>query len=393
MRLRRLRLLTTTLLTVMALVVAGCAGDPDADTDATDEAPVGEVEDTTAPEETTAPDDTDTTEAETDATDATDGEEPSGELDQVRFAPTAPLPIYWPYYYVAESLGFYEDEGIDIEIINAQTAVQQSLLAGQLDITGTGLDYIPQAPTLDDPPKWYMNVDRYLWVMVTLEDSDIQTAADLEGGTIGINEPHDTLDADFLMGAAGVEMGNYELLPVGSDQAQLVALENGEVDAFVTAGAVSVAALRDVSDTPIRVIENEAAESYYNVGNMATLEELEDPDIAVRFGRAVARGMVWTWENPEATGRLVYEAYPESAESEEQAIILVEAGNEANRASYEARGAMELEVYQDMVDKHVEVGLIEEGYDADILFTNDLIDQIWDFDVEAEAEAARNYTG
>jgi hypothetical protein len=85
--------------------------------------------------------------------------------------------------------------------------------------------------------------------------------------------------------------------------------------------------------------------------------------------------------------------FPEQAEDEEQAIRLIEAGNEANRGSYESRGEMELEVYQEMVDQHAEQGLIEESYDASILFTNELLPEIWDFDVEAEIEAARNYEG
>jgi NitT/TauT family transport system substrate-binding protein len=363
------------LLTLLALTIAACGGTG---TDSTEASGA-----TTVPEATG-----------TSVDPSEDGEEPAGEAATVSFAPTAPLPVYWPYYYIAEPLGFYEDEAIDIEFENVQTAVQQSLLSGRLTFSGTGLDYIPQAPTLDEPPKWFMNVDRYLWVMVTLADSDFQTAADLEGGTIGINAPHDTLDADFLMGAAGVAQGSYELIPVGEDLPAVVQLEEGAIDAFVTAGAVSVAAIRDFTDTELRIIENEAAESYYNVGSMLRLDQLEDErDLAVRFGRAVARGMVWTWENPEATGRLIYEMFPEAAESEEQAIRLIEAGNEANQASYDARGAMELDVYQEMVDKHAEQDLIDESYDASILFTNELIDDIWDFDLEAEAEAAQSYDG
>ena len=360
------------ILMVLSVLIAACGGDG---TDSTE-----------APGETSA---SGATDAPTETTGAV------GEPVSVSFAPTAPLPVYWPYYYIAEPLGFYEDEGIDIVFENVQTAVQQSLLSGRLTFSGTGLDYIPQAPTLDDPPKWFMNVDRYLWVMVTLADSEFQSAADLEGGVIGINAPHDTLDADFLMGAAGVAQGEYELIPVGEDLQALVQLEDGAIDAFVTAGAVSVAAIRDFTDTELRIIENEAAESYYNVGSMLRLDQLEsERDLAVRFGRAVARGMVFTWENPEATGRLIYEMFPdEAAESEEQAIRLIEAGNEANQASYDARGAMELDVYQEMVDKHAEQGLIDESYDASILFTNELIDDIWDFDVESEAEAARSYDG
>lgn len=372
-----------TLLLCLSMALAACGGD-------------GTPETTTAPGDTTP----ETTPEETTPEETTPGETtpettaPSGELTTVSFAPTAPLPIYWPYYYIADPLGFYEDEGIDIEFENVQTAVQQSLLAGRLTFSGTGLDYIVQAPTLDDPPKWFMNVDRYLWVMVTLADSEFQTAADLEGGVIGINAPHDSLDADFLMGAAGVEKGNYELIPVGEDLPALAELQDGNIDAFVTAGAVSVAAIRDFAESELRVIENAAAESFYNVGSMLTLDQLaNDSDLAVRFGRAVARGMVWTWENPEATGALIYELFPDAAESEEQAIRLIQAGNEANQASYDSQGAMELSVYQQMVDMHAEQELIDESYDASILFTNELLDAIWDFDVEAEAEAARNYEG
>lgn len=374
---------------VLVLIVAAC-GDDGGEATAT----TGGATDTTAGEE--APSTTAAAEEPADTTAAPDdtSEEPTGEMTAVTFAPTAPLPVYWPYFYIADPLGFYEDEGIDIEFANVQTAVQQSLLSGRLTFSGTGLDYIPQAPTLDNPPKWFMNVDRYLWVMVTLADSEFQTAADLRGGNIGINAPHDSLDANFLMGAAGVPQGEYELIPVGEDLQAMVQLEEGAIDAFVTAGAVSVEAIRDFSDTEIRIIENEAAESFYNVGTMLTLDQLEnDRDLAVRFGRAVARGMVWTWENPEATGNLIFEMFPEQAEDAEQAVRLVEAGNEANRASYDAHGAMELEVYQEMVDQHADQGLIDESYDASILFTNELIEDIWSFDIEAETEAARNYEG
>jgi NitT/TauT family transport system substrate-binding protein len=315
-----------------------------------------------------------------------------GELDTVEFAPTAPLPAFWPYFYIAEPLGFYEDECIDIEFINAQAAVQQALLSGNLDVAGTGLDYIVMAPQLDEPqPKWYMNVDRYLWVMLTTADSELDEVADLEGKRIGINAPHDSLDADFMMGSVGVAVGNYELIPVGEDLQAMVALERGEIDAFVTAGAVSKVAIDDFSDTETKILTSPELESYHNIGAMFQADLLEeDPDLAIRFGRAVARGMIWTFENPETTAELLMEVAPDSAEDVDQAARFIEAGNMMNRPSYEARGEMDLETYQAMVDTHAELDLIEESYDASILFTNDLLDDIWDFDVDAEIERARN---
>lgn len=388
----RARAMTGGLLAAV-LVVAGCGGDDagDGGTDVGETATAAgggeEPQTSTATATGSTGSDGTGTGAEASAVSC----ESDGEMRQVRFAPTAPLPAYWPYYYIAEPLGFYEDAGIDIEFVNAQTAVQQALLAGRLDVSGTGLDYFVQVPTFDDPPQWFMNVDRYLWVIATFADSDIQEVADLQGGKIGINEPHDTLDADFMLAAAGVPEGEYELIPVGEDRAALVALERGEIDAFVTAGAVSMVALADVTDRELKAISNPTAEAYYNMSNMVTLETLEgDRDLAVCFGRAVARGMIWAWENPQTAGELLYEVAPESADSAEQAVRFVEAGNEANRASYEERGRMDLAIVQDMIDKHVELGFLEQGYEAETVVTNDLIDDIWDFDVDAEIERARN---
>lgn len=366
----------TVLLAALAFTAAACGGEA-----------AEQAADTAADEDDQAQDG----QEEQDEADGESDGGGDGEVDVVRFAPTAPLPAYWPYYYIAEPLGFYEEQNIDFELVNAQTAVQQALLAGRLDISGTGLDYFVQAPTFDAPPKWYMNVDRYLWVMATFEDSPIESVEDLRGGVIGINEPHDSLDANFMMASAGIPEGEYELVPVGQDQAALVALERGEIDAFVTAGAVSMVALQEQAERPLKAIPNETAESYYNMGNMATLDMLEnDRDLAVRFGRAVAKGMIWTWENPQVAGELLYEVAPESADSVEQAIAFVEAGNEANRASYEERGRMESAIVEDMYQKHEDLGFLEDPYDYEILFTNGLIDDIWDFDVDGEIERARS---
>jgi NitT/TauT family transport system substrate-binding protein len=369
-RTRNLRSISTAV--VVALLAVGCGSDGGTDPAAEDEA--GAVTDDTGD----------------DGDDGDDGGDASGELTPVRFAPTAPLPAYWPYFYIAEPLGFYEDEGIDIEFINAQAAVQQALMSNRLDVAGTGLDYIVQAPTFDDPPQWYMNVDRYLWVMVTFADSDVDEIADLRGRRIGINAPHDSLDADFMMGSAGVPVGEYELIPVGEDLQAVVALERGEIDAFVTAGAVSKVAIDEFSEREVKIISSPDTEEYFNIGAMFTVEGLEaDRDLAVRFGRAVAKGMIWTFENPQVAGELLMEVAPDAAEDVDQAVRFVEAGNMMNQASYEARGAMDLDIYQRMVDVHAELGLIDESYDASILFTNDLIDEIWDFDVDAEVERAR----
>ena len=319
-------------------------------------------------------------------------DEGAGEPAQLAIAPTAPLPSYWPFYYVAEGLGFYADENLEVEIATVRGAVQQALITDRLQVSGTGLDYIPQAADeeISDELKYFMITDNYPWVMITFEDSPYQTAADLQGRRIGVNDPHDTFDAEFLMGAAGVPQGEYELIPVGEDRAALVAMERGDVDAFM-GPYLAVNTLNELSERPIRVITNEVAEDYYNTGPMVTVDMLEnDRDVVVRFGRAIARAMIWQYENPEVAARTMLEVDPTSATGFEEALEFIETTNEWNRSRYEARGEVDPAIYQTMIDKHAELGFIDEPYPADRLFTNELIDEIWDFDVEAEIEAARN---
>ena len=319
-------------------------------------------------------------------------DEVAGEPAELAIAPTAPLPSYWPFYYVGEGLGFYADENIEVELATVRGAVQQALITDRLQVAGTGLDYIPQAADeeISDELKYFMITDNYPWVMITFEDSPYQTAADLQGRRIGVNDPHDTFDAEFLMGAAGVPQGEYELIPVGEDRAALVAMERGDVDAFM-GPYLAVNTLNELSERPIRVITNEVAEDYYNTGPMVTVDMLEnDRDVVVRFGRAIARAMIWQYENPEVAARTMLEVDPTSATDFEEALEFIETTNEWNRSRYEARGEVDPAIYQTMIDKHAELGFIDEPYPADRLFTNELIDEIWDFDVEAEIEAARN---
>ncbi len=318
-------------------------------------------------------------------------EEAPPEPAEIALAPTAPLAAYWPFYYLAEGLGFFADENIVAQIATVRGAVQQALITGRLQVAGTGLDYIPQAADeeISNQLKYFMITDNYPWVMITFADSPYETAQDLRGRRIGVNDPHDTFDADFLMGAAGVPQDEYELIPVGEDRAALVAMERGDVDAFM-GPYLAVNTLERFSERPIRVIENDVAENYYNTGPMVTAEFLENNrDVVVRFGRAIAKAMIWQYENPELAARTMLEVDPTAAADFEEALDFIVTTNEWNRSRYEARGMVDPAIYEDMIQKHADLGFIDEAYPAERLFTNELIEEIWDFDVDAEIEAAR----
>lgn len=311
------------------------------------------------------------------------------ELTQIRFSPTAPLPSYWPAYWLADGLGFYEDEGLDVEIIDAGTAVQALLLSDGLEFAGTGQDFIPQGAELEGL-QYYLATDRYPWVVITFADGDVQELTDLDGGKIGINAPHDSLDAELIMSAAGVAKENYELIPVGEDRAALIAMENGDIDAFVGAYQ-SMDFLPTISDRELVTVANDELENWHNIGIMTTVDKLEnDRETSIAFARAVARATVWQYENPELAAEILSEITPDWAGSTEEGLRLLYMANDFNRALYENQMRYDMANLQGIIDTFAELGFIEESYPAESIATNDYIDEIWSFDIEAEKEAARN---
>lgn len=313
----------------------------------------------------------------------------SGELTEIRFAPTAPLPSYWPAYWLADGLGFYEDEGLDVEIIDAGTAVQALLLTDGLEFAGTGQDFIPQGAELEGL-QYFLATDRYPWVVITFADGDVKELTDLDGGKIGINAPHDSLDAELIMSAAGVPKENYELIPVGEDRAALIAMENGDIDAFVGAYQ-SMDFLPTISDRELVTVANEELENWHNIGIMTTVDKLENErETSIAFARAVARATVWQYENPELAAEILSEVTPDWAGSTEEGLRLLYLANDFNRDIYENQGRYDMENLQGIIDTFAELGFIDSSYPAESIATNDFIDEIWSFDVEAEKEAARN---
>lgn len=331
----------------------------------------------------------DETDTGTDDGDAA-GEPERVSLEVATASPAAPI---WAHIWIAGPLGYYEEENLDVEVIGQLTGgtVEQSVAGGALDFGGATQDtMIPSAAEQDPlPVQFFMHDTLWVDLLLVLEDSPAQTGEDLVGATIGIPEAKDEAVAALLMSAAGVEPGQYETLVVGARAPAAVAMDRGEIDAF--AGTFVDQFAMDAAGYNVRIIDTGDTAELINSGLIAPREMIEnDPDLVVRWGRAVAKAMIWQYENPEATLDLLEEVVPEALEDREAAELLLNATIERNRPMYEARGRVDEQRWQDTVDLYVTLGQLEESYDADELFTNDLIDQIWDFDVEAVQEAARN---
>jgi len=143
-------------------------------------------------------------------------------------------------FRVAEHAGYYTDEGleVDFQFLDGGGEVVTQLLGGNGDIAN-----IPVGPTVEaieqgntDLRAVWNYVYGSIFYIAVPADSDIETAADLEGKTIGITDlaGGEVPIVRGVVQSAGLDPDtDVELVPIGAATALTVrAVEEGEVDAF-----------------------------------------------------------------------------------------------------------------------------------------------------------------
>lgn len=212
-------------------------------------------------------------------------------------------------------------------------------MLGDLDFGGVNQSrLIPlRAEQGEDAIKIFHAESSYVFRMMVLASSPIQTPHDLVGKTIGINEPGgDEDNLAFMMTIAGIDRSQYRTLVVGGRATAGVALSSNQVDAYMGSFADQAAIVQ--SGVNLRELAVGNTNEFYNSGIAATTETLDKRrDLVIRFGRAVAKAMIWKYENPDATIDLLTEIVPEQMQDREGALALLKASNDSSRPLYDVQ--------------------------------------------------------
>lgn len=147
--------------------------------------------------------------------------------------------------YVAKKAGYYEENGIDLRIVEpTSTADTLKLIdAGKADFgLADGIDLADQIERDRQAKAIMALLQRPAGGLVTLKEADIESPADLAGETIGVTGvPSDAAVLDTIMRDAGADPADADVVTIGFNGVQ--ALEAGRVRAFtgyVPADAVQV---------------------------------------------------------------------------------------------------------------------------------------------------------
>jgi ABC-type nitrate/sulfonate/bicarbonate transport system substrate-binding protein len=217
-------------------------------------------------------------------------------------------------FYIADSEGFYADEGLEVELLpGADVASHEAVVAGGgaeigtssflsriVDAVNAGPDLVVVGAGLQQSPIGLMS----------MADNPIQSAEDILGKRIGLQEGS-TSEIRLILELNGLDPDNWTEVPVGFNPGPLL---DGEVDgyyAYLTSQPLTFENRGLVEGEDFFVVSFQDL-GWYQYGMLAITERsyLDDNrDVVVGFVRATAKGWEQAIADPAEGVRLTLEDY------------------------------------------------------------------------------------
>ena len=283
-------------------------------------------------------------------------------------------------YYAAYDLGFYEEEGLDVTILDGSVEIvpQQMVLAGAAEFA---VGWAPKVLESNERGANLANIaqvsQRSATLQVSFVDTGIESVEDFRGmriGAWGFGNEHELFAA---MRAVGINPDNPDHVTIIQQPYDMSLLLNGELDA---AQAMTYNEYAQVLET----VNPDTGELYqpedlnvidFNDVGTAMLQdhvfahadwlaEEGNEDIAVAFLKASFRGWIHCRDYPEECVELVLERGPTLGESHQRWQL-----NEINKLIWPSPagiGIMDAELWAQTVTVAIEGQVIGEapGMDA-----------------------------
>jgi ABC-type nitrate/sulfonate/bicarbonate transport system substrate-binding protein len=285
----------------------------------------------------------------------------------------------------------------------------QQLIAGNGDLSLPSAPAVVQSVAQDHDPVWfYTFFYQNVFDLSAPTDSGITDLQGLQGKTIGISEPSGgevPLIRGAMAGSGLSENVDYRLLAIGEgDASTFEALQRGRAHAY-SSSVFDVAAVEaaGMDLTPLLPDEFRFMPSQGLVAMRETFEEKREA--MVGFARAQAKGKVFADANPEAANEIAEKYGPELYEDPAFAESMWEATQglftppeDIDPDPEERMGTHYLpgwEFYLDFISEGTEEeSAVPAGtVDTETLVTDELLDDINDFDKDAVRQEAEGYEG
>ena len=276
--------------------------------------------------------------------------------------------------YAAIEEGFYDEESLNVEVIEAPGSVVQMVAAGQAEF---GISYQEEVTfaRLSDLPVVSIGaiIQQNTSGFASLKERAIETPADFEGKSYGgWGSPVEEATIRALMEKYGANFEEVDIITTGEVDS-LIVIEREADFAWIYYGWTGIEAeLKGMELNFIELREEEPALDYYTPILISGEGLIADnPELIKRFMRATAKGYQLAAENPEEAARHLLTHAPELDE------VLVMASQEWLADKYQADaevwGLQEKETWEAYSQWLYDHNLIEKMPDVDEGFTNEFL--------------------
>jgi NitT/TauT family transport system substrate-binding protein len=296
-------------------------------------------------------------------------------------------------YWMAQELGYYEDEGLDVTLqATGGSSDVAGLLASNQVPAGMG---VPGAmlPAMEQGANLYpffTYAYGEVFDVVVPAGSDIASMEDLEGMRIGITAT--TGGEAPLLRALLVDAGmdpetDVEIVAVGEATPNIkLSLEQEKIDAF--AGPKSAISTFNAVGLDVESIAPESLDTLPAEGLVASEESKDDDELLIALARATAKGQLAAYTNPDGAACVLMEVLPEEFSDPEAGrdslagVMEVTTAPKGDDGEYEF-GYLDAEGWETYVDIFQQSETIKTDVPVADLVVTDLLPEINDFDRES----------
>jgi NitT/TauT family transport system substrate-binding protein len=325
-----------------------------------------------------------------------------GDVTTIKFSQPLPKSLAFYPLWVGEKLGYFEEEGVEVELLPAGSDVSPARLvpSGQADVGSPPTNDVIVAASQDTGIKvFYEYYQKNVFSIVVPADSDIADIEGLEGKKIGVTTEAGS-DAAVVRAALGeVNLdpdSDVELVVVGDGGPQVAsALRDGDIDAF--AGAIQDLVALRVAGVDLKEITPPGIADIPASSFIATPDVLEKigPEKVGGFLRAWAKATYAGMQDPEKVLEMAKTEVPDEAQDPEFAKALLDISIELQTPvdGDKAFGTLRPEQWRTAQEQLRSAGELKRDVDIDALLDDQYLKMANDWDRAQVEKDIANYGG
>lgn len=147
------------------------------------------------------------------------------------------------FYYlpltIAEQLGYFKDEGLDVTIVDfaGGSKALQAVVGGSADVVSGAFEHTVNMQLKGQPMRAFVLQGLAPQIVLGINPKTMphyQSVADLRGKKIGVTAPGSSTNVlvNYVLAKAGVKPGEVSFVGVGASNGAVAAMRSGQIDAI-----------------------------------------------------------------------------------------------------------------------------------------------------------------